>query len=269
MLKKFIEDAMSQVFLISNGYYNPTRIVILCSFIDNCFDKEFKINKNYIKEYIYCYYIVNKEIAKYNPNLAIRFIPKYGINDFDEILDEELKDWDSNSKNHILKFDDEYIYLGFEINESIANNFKIIGNMLMEKYFNKKFIPPFILGEKELINDETLLPFGKSNFFYLAMEDMQYCPLCENANMDELYAVHILPSKYCTLEEQKDKNNSMLLCKSHAEDYINKKFYFDKRGFVKNISSSLVNEKMHIDLKLRKKKQRYLDLYMEKNNKNF
>lgn len=262
MLKEFIEDAMSQIFLVSNGYYNPTRIVILFSIIDiGACDN--KIKKEDVVEYIYRYYIVNSEIAKHNPNLSIRVIPKYGINDFLEILDQELTDWDSNSKNHILKYDSNYIYINFDIDELAKNNIKIIGNMLMEKYFNKKFEYPFSLDDDEIKADEQLLPFGKSNYFYVALEDMQYCPLCENTLIDDLYVVHILPSKYCSTEGMSDKNNSIILCKNHAEDYVNKKFYFNARGFVQNISSEIVNEKMHLEIGIRRKKQEYINKYVD------
>lgn len=268
MLKEFIEDAMSQVFLISNGYYNPTRIVLLFSIIEGKIDDKNRINKNDIIEYLYRYYIVNKEIASHNPNLSIRTIPKYGINDFNEILNQELKDWDENSKNHVLKYDNEYIYIDFVVNESSTNNIRIIGNMLMEKYFNKKFIPPFELKESELYDDKNLELFGKSNFLYLALEDIQYCPLCEETSIENLYAVHIVPSEYCLPNELADKNNSMIFCREHANDYLNNKFYFDNRGFIKNVSSSIVNNKMHLDLSIRRKKQEYLIKYNDILNKN-
>jgi len=150
MLKCFIEDIMSQIFLISNGYYNPTRIVILFSII-NLEHKENKILKSEIVDYIYRYYIVNKDLAKHNPNLAIRQIGKYGINEFYDILDLELKDWDNYSKNHIIKYDSNYIYMDLDLSDSsIKDNLTIIGNMLFEKYFNKEFIPPLTIEEKEL-----------------------------------------------------------------------------------------------------------------------
>jgi len=263
MLKCFIEDIMSQIFLISNGYYNPTRIVILFSII-NLEHKENKILKSEIVDYIYRYYIVNKDLAKHNPNLAIRQIGKYGINEFYDILDLELKDWDNYSKNHIIKYDSNYIYMDLDLSDSsIKDNLTIIGNMLFEKYFNKEFIPPLTIEEKELDNDFDIEAFGKGKYKFLALQDIQYCPLCEETNLDNLYVVHILPSKLCNYIEKKDKNNSMIFCKTHAIDYINKKFYFAENGFIKNISSNNVSSKMHLELNVRKKRQPYILKYLQ------
>lgn len=245
----WIQDLMTQKFLDTD----ITRIIMVYALLERNLPKQ--VCKVEIVEFIYRVYIENQELSEKHPDIRIRNIKRYGIYDIKYILDKALKEWMNNSKNKSLLYDDRYIYLAFDSEEKIIDKTKKIVNMLAKKYSPCPFDMPKILNPEDAKDDTDLLRFGKGPFRNRVFEDMQYCPLCEEIDIDNLYAVHILPSEYCNSDELIDKNNGLILCEDHAKEYIKGNFYFDERGFVKNNDSNLIVSGMHLSLAIKTKKR--------------
>lgn len=265
----WMQDIMKQKFLNSD----ITRIILLYGIIKNdCFNKP--VNRIIILEYIYRTYADNPDISNVNPDTRIRHIHRYGLHDIKDILSNALKEWDLYAENHCLRFDEINIYVNVPNveKEKLLLNTKMITQMIQKKYFKFNFHEPYELLIENCINDSDTEVFGKSLYKNRVLEDIQYCPLCEETSTDKLRVVHILPSICCNEEQLIDKNNALIMCVEHARDYINGKFYFLENGFVKNINSNIVEEWMHLSIDVKNKERRKyirmnLDLSIKNKNK--
>ena len=258
----WIKDIMTQKFLNSD----LSRLIML-----RAFTEEEKIcdiyRKARILEYMYRVYSDYPQTSIINPDARIRNIHRYGISDIKYILEKALEEWKGYAANDILLFDDRYIYL-----KDIGDDKKELGkvtrqvcDMLATKYFSIRLLEPMQLDEYECAQDTNTETFGVSLFRNRVFEDIQYCPLCEEVQIDKLRAVHILPAKYCdSSDEFLDKNNGMIFCKEHAEEYLSGKFWFKESGFIKNNGSQIVSEQMHLSIRVKNKKRRK---YIMKNEK--
>ncbi|MCF0116756.1 MAG: hypothetical protein HUJ61_01745 [Bacilli bacterium] len=105
--------------------------------------------------------------------------------------------------------------------------------------------------------------FGNSLFKARALELYQYCPICENSNIEDLRVVHIFSkNEGASDDELIDENNSFLFCKEHACAYVLGKFYIDEFGkilFLENNS----NKNQRIALKLLRNKKVYIKKHLE------
>lgn len=259
----WIQDIMTQKFLDSD----VTRIIMLHAMTVHtellcCYKKKCLL------EYIYRTYSDNPQLASINPDVRIRNIKRYGILDIKGILEQALEDWKNYATNGVLEYDDRYVFLKIEKdedNKQLAKYTLQVAKMLQKKYFNLVFDSPHEIPIKICKNDMSMEIFGKSVFRNRIFEDVQYCPLCEEVCIDNLYAVHILPAIYCVNDEElTDKNNGLIMCSEHASEYINKKFIFKENGFVENINSSTVKSNMHLSLDIKNRNRReYIKRFYE------
>lgn len=251
----WMQDIMMQKFLDSDS----TRIILLYALTSsNEIQPVYK--KRNILEYIYRTYSDNSQLASVNPNAKIRNIKRYGLSDIKGILEQALDEWKTYAQNQILFSDDRYIYISIEENndnKALAKYTLQVTKMLQKKYFSMIFDTPHQLDLDVCKKDSDIEKFGKSLYRNRVFEDIQYCPLCEETNIENLVAVHILPAEYCQLDEEiVDKNNGLIMCREHANDYLQKKFVFKENGFVENIGSQIVDNYMHLSLEVKNKKRR-------------
>lgn len=201
----------------------------------------------------------------------IRNIQNYGLTDIATSLDEALYDWCVDAPNHVLSYDKRWIYLDIDSTDStIEKSAMQVIQMLYKKYFKLPVLRPMELEDADVEKDRDLESFGKGIFKRRVLEDMQYCPLCEETRQKNLYAVHIVPSTVCIDPEQKkDKANGLLLCKEHARAYINQEFYFNSAGFVAESNNESIDCRMHLSFSiLSKSRKKYLqarEAMMKKN----
>ncbi len=256
----WMQDIMTQKFLDSDA----TRIIMLYAITNKGIKKIYK--KIEILEFIYRTYSDNKELANINPDIKIRNIHRYGLLDIKGILNNAIEEWKSYAQNGVLNSDERYIYLNIceEDLNSLTLYTKRLCKMLEKKYFDIEITPPKDVSIVECRNDSDLNSFGKSLYRNRVFEDVQYCPLCEETHIENLYVVHILPEEFCEDFEVIDKNNGLIMCKQHAIDYLQKKFLFNELGFVENIKSNIVDERMHLSLEIKNKERRnYIRRYYE------
>ena len=111
-----------------------------------------------------------------------------------------------------------------------------------------------------IINDTNLKTFGKSYFRDMVFADMQYCVLCDEYNKNNLYCVHIFDAnKTNDIDLLSDPNNGLIMCKKHAQMYINKQFTFDERGKVIKSSDDDIKD-ARISNKIFVKRKAYFEM---------
>ena len=267
MDKRWIQDIMSQQFTVGT-FVNPIRLMMVTCLVQKPISN--RISRYSVLEYVYRTFSDHIEIAERNPNIMIRNIYNYGLADISASLDEALFDWCADAPNHVLSYDKRWIYLDVDSeDDTIEKSTMQVVQMLYKKYFKMPVLMPLEIEDADVEDDKDLEKFGKGIFKRRVLEDMQYCPLCEETHQNNLYAVHIVPNVVCTEPEQKmDKANGLLLCKEHAKAYINQEFYFNSAGFVAETNSEDIDCRMHLSFSiLSKRRKRYLQAYEELMNK--
>lgn len=238
----WVKDMLSQRF--NNN--DATRLIILSFLIkDGVIKSEYK--KEELFEYVYRVYADYPETAKSNPFSVIRQINYFTIKDIVKVIDNAFEEWDLYAQTDILKYDNNYVFFRCD---DLVNSY-LVTKSIIEMYKNKNI--KFCFGEpkqcdaKEMRTNDGIYMDGI--FKSRVLEDMQFCPVCEEIKLSELCAVHILPIQYCTEDSMvTDKNNGLILCKKHAQQYLNEEFIFLENGFLKNIISSERSEKSHLNL---------------------
>ena len=261
MDKEWIQDIMSQQFAVGT-FLNPIRLIIATYLVQNPISN--RVSKSSTLEYVYRTFADHKEIADRNPNIMIRNIQNYGLSDISASLDEALYDWCADAKNHTISYDNRWIYFDVDVNDaSIQKSTMQVIQMLYKKYFKSPVLTPIEIKDEEIEDDMNLEEFGTGIFKRRVLEDMQYCPLCEETRQDNLYAVHIVPNnRIVDVEQKTDKANGILLCKEHAKAYINEEFYFNSAGFVECLKCTDLDRRMHLSFSiLNKKRKKYLRAY--------
>lgn len=250
MNDKWYKDIMVQKYQCDN-FYDPSKLFIILSLTENGFLKE-KYTIKEIAKYVYRYYIANMDIAKHNFNIIVRNINKYGVDDLMPVVISSINQWIREQKNDSILLFDNYIKLN--LNSYDENTLKLtrtIAKTLFQKYYKKQLNEPTNYSEILTLNDYDLESFGSSSIKQLIFEDIQYCPLTEETNINNLFVVHLFSKEDGANElEFLNKDNLMLFSKNVALDYINKKFYFDEFGRVINVSSDIVNNKMRLSINL-------------------
>lgn len=267
MDKQWIQDIMNQQFTVGT-FVNPIRLIMVTYLVQSPISN--RVSRYSALEYIYRTFADYKDIAERNPNIMIRNIHNYGLSDISASLDEALYDWCADAPNHVLSYDKRWIYLDVDpMDETIERSTMQVVQMLYKKYFKMPVLVPMELRAADVEDDIDLEKFGKGIFKRRVLEDMQYCPLCEETRQNNLYAVHIVPNSVCTeLEQRADKANGLLLCKEHARAYINQEFYFNSAGFVAETNNEDIDCRMHLSFSiLSKRRKRYLQTYEELMNK--
>lgn len=242
------QDIMLQKFSVGS-YFNPSRYFILYLMVkDGVLYPKYNIND--IALGLFELYSVNQDIAKRHPKLEIRNAPFFGLKAFFDEVKEALYDWKKDATNNTVVFDGKALLFDVDImDSSIAMHIQTVLKVLLLKNFGIKTMKNPNCDCSNL--DDTCIDiFGKCEYRNKLFADAQYCVLCDEVGEKSLYAVHILPRKYSTIEEANDSNNGLLMCREHAIDYIAEKFYFDDRGRVVNLSAESVCEGMRLPIKI-------------------
>lgn len=261
MNEKWYKDIMIQRYQFDT-YYDPTKLFVLYALVYNeGLKKTYSLRE--ISKIVYRLYISNPQTREKNVNNIIRHLSKYGITDLEPIICSNLCQWMREQQYDSIIFKNDEIKLNLEDygNNTVELTRKMC-NMLFKKYYKGQILPPIDLKKYLHINDQNIDEFGISIFKQRAMEDYQYCPLCENVEIENLRVVRILNSKDTDdIEILASDDNLLLMCKEEAIDYLDGKFYFDEFGKVLNISSKLVNKNMRLSIKhISKKKKEILKM---------
>lgn len=255
--KKLYEDIMSQNFAVGT-FYNPTRHLMLYGMLSQGNLKQ-TYSKIDLVNYIFSAYCSNKNLSSHHPKIEIRKIPFFGIDVIYKELDDALLEWVHDARNGILSYDLKNIYLDIpEDDGHISAYIEKILKVLFFKNFKSNYKELETIKVETLMNDKDLKDFGKSNYRDLIFADMQYCVLCDDCDVDNLYAVHILNSSETSdLIELSDKNNGLLMCKEHAIQFNNHEIQIDDRGrFFTKEKGALCN--MRLASKIFKNRQLYI-----------
>lgn len=261
--RKFFEDIMIQTFALGT-FYNPTRFVMLYGMLSSG-----KFKKIYTKmelvDYIFRAYCANKGIASHHPKIEIRKVPFFGIDIFYKELEEALIEWMHDSKNNILTFDSKNVYLNIDDNGYVTEYVEKILKVLFPKYFGVEYHTLESIDDSLLLKDKDLNIFGKSFYRDIVLADMQYCVLCDDCNVDNLYAVHIVNSDDTNdINTLSDKNNGLIMCKQHAEEFNNKEILLEDRGKFIFLNSSEMTQNMRLPSKIYLSRKEYI---IKKNKK--
>lgn len=261
----FYQDIMLQKFNVGT-FYNPTRFLMLYVMIkDGSFKRKYPLCD--LVSLLFNAYCDNPHISLHHPNVQIRKVPFFGKDTIKNDLMEAISDWYKYAKSDTIQWDGYNVLFNLDDSQGvIARQTERILNVLFKKHFNATYLGITKLNLSLLQNDTDLNIFGISKFRERVFADMQYCPICDDCNIENLYAVHVLPAALCSIEEQlEDVNNGILMCKKHAEMYLNKEFYFDHRGKV--VSKDIELNGTHLPIALYKTRKRYIDLLLEQINK--
>lgn len=265
MNEKWFKDLMIQKYQCDN-YFDPTKLFIVMSLTENGVLKE-KYSIKEIATYVYRYYISNIEIAKRNFNIIVRNIDKYGIDDIIPIVNLGLSQWIKEQKNDSIYYYETFIKLNLKsYDDKTLELTRRMVKTLFLKYYKIKLNNIYDYSSIKNIDDKELDEFGNSLAKTLIIEDFQFCPITEETNIDNLYAVRIFSKEDGASEEDLiSKDNLMLFSKDIAVDFINKKFTIDSFGRIHNISSKNVNEKMRISINLlNDNRKKYINLRNKK-----
>lgn len=242
---------------------NPTRFFILhyISCLSNlvpCF------NLSDVSYYVYCLYADNPEIAVRHPNVEIRNILKYGSSPVKDEVVQAIKNWNDDTDSLVISCDTRHIRLHY-LDEEFSNDLAYLQTVI-EEHFKNTFHISFPKKLCACGNDNDITVFGKSSFRNHVLFDMQYCVCCDACNLNDLVAVHILQDDESeNVDSREDKNNGLIMCSLHAEEYLHKRFSFDDKGKMINHSSSFVQKNMRLGIGILSAKRRE---YLVAKNKN-
>lgn len=114
--------------------------------------------------------------------------------------------------------------------------------------------------EMKLVNWFSLSYFeyigrlNKTRFINRAYEDLDYCVCCEETKRSLLQPIHINRKL-----SQWDPNNSLVLCKEHAQLYFDGFFRFNKKGKIIIFKEHpLLDKRMHLSNSILKLKSHFL-----------
>ncbi len=260
--RKFYEDIMIQNFTVGT-FYNPTRYIMLYGMLS--FGKLKTVySKVDLVNYIYEAYCANKILATHHPKVEIRKIPFFGIDIFYKEIEEALFEWTHNAKNNILNYDVKNVYLDIEDDGHIAQYINKILNVLFVKNFGVNFKQYEKIDKDILVNDKDLYNFGQSAYRDSVFADMQYCVLCDDCDVNNLFAVHILNSQDTNnIEELSDPKNGLIMCKEHATQFNENSIKIDERGKFVFSNQEVALQNMRLPSKIYLSRKMYIN---KKNN---
>jgi len=252
-IEMWMQDIMSQKFLSSDA----TKLILVEGLCNNNAMPQV-IKRQTILEYIYRVYADYSDASKAHPDIKIKHISYYGLSDIAHILDLALDEWAQFAPNSVLQFDDRYIYISLSPEDltSAVTPTRMVINMFKKKYFDFDFAAPHAV-DLDICKSDDLSIMGKSVYRNRIFEDIQYCPICEEIDLNNLYAVHILPAKQCSCNEEIiDKSNGLVMCKKHAEAYLSGKYFFKENGFVHINNPCDIDEHTHLSLSVKTRARR-------------
>ena len=267
MNEKWFKDIMIQKYP-ADIYCDPTKLFLILSFVkDNSILEKVSIFE--VCESVYRYYLFNKQVRINNINPVIRNIEKYGIEDIENHIKLSIMQFIKEQKYDSIAFDSNYVYSFMDNRDEKSTQLTIkMIHMLFEKYYKIKLENIPSLEFIKYMDDSNKNIFGNSLLKQFVLEDIQYCPLSEETDVNKLFVAHIIKSNETEdLNILTDKNNAILLESQLWEDYVNNKFYINEFGKVINICSTLVNNKMRLPMKFLNKRKKYFKIKEELLNK--
>lgn len=253
MNQRLFEDIMSQTYN-EDICYNPSKIFLI-KFLSEKMEKDVIFKIKDFQRYLYRLYIDNPDISSKHPSYIIRRIERYGITDLNSHVVDTFESWCRDAKNSVLVYNEHSFGLQIDKDEieDTVKNLNRIAPMLYRKIYNATI--PNIKDLKEAvigIDDKNIELFGKGLFRNRVLEDIQYCPICEEIDTDDLVAVHIVDRDMGADEDDlMNRMNGMIFCRKHAKDFIGCKFYFDELGFVHNNGADDIENGMHLSFAVR------------------
>lgn len=262
MNDKWFKDILAQNYP-NNNYCDPTKIYLVLALTEyGSLRDSYSIDD--LSTYVYRYYISNKDVASRNFSPTIRNLEKYGTKDIVPIVLDAAKQWIKEQINGSIELYDSVLILKLDdySNETLDLT-RMMMSTLYQKYYGCKLEPIYDYSTLQDVDDLDLETFNKTRMKDLAYEDLQFCPLTEETNRDNLYAFHLyLSNEGASAEDRTSKDNLLLLSKDLAQDYIDKKFYFNDLGKVININSSHIVDGMRIGVNLlTDKRKSYIALH--------
>ena len=253
MDQRWFEDMMSQKYH-EDICFNPSKIFLMSFLVADGVIKDFYKVRDF-QEHLYRIYIDNPEVSSKHPSYLIRNISTYGVKDIEEHTLDTLESWCRDSKNSILKQNTKYIRLEVDLTdmEDIVKNTNRFSKMMYKRLFrgDKPEIRNIASNILKL-DDQNIEEFGRCLYKNRVLEDLQYCPVCEEINVDKLYVVHLFEKRMGASEEQLvDKANGLVFCECHARQFISNGFYYDELGFVHDNGNSDVEPGMHLSFSIR------------------
>ncbi len=248
--------------------FNPSKLLLLQFIAKEGIIADYYLIRDF-QRYLYRVYSDNPDVASKHPSYVVRKIHTYGVDDLEELANDTLTLWVRDSSNNVLRVGKRKFSLDFEFDEDredIAKNTFRFAKMMYQRVF-KGDIPDVVdvWDEKILKNDHDIDLFGKSHYKYRVLEDLQYCPICEQIGEDNLFAVHILEARMGAKDNMLfDQNNGLVFCQKHALQYINNAFYYDELGFAHNIKESDVEPGMHLSFSVRNSSRKEYLIYRKK-----
>jgi len=258
---QWYEDIMLQKFSLYE-HKDITKLLIVFYLCQNP-NNELVWTIQDLANYIFDFYIDNEDISQINTNSIIRNIKKYGVEDVKPIIETAILEWKDDAKNQVLKTEFNSIILELDsVSDLFFVRTKQVANMIYKKALKKDFNYNNSIDEVKNIDNKNLELFGKSRFKNRLKRTMQYCVICDETKDDNLFAVHIDQCDHCD-SSYIDVDNGIIMCKDHAQDYLDGKFYFNENGFVINRSSNIVDERMHLSFAIKnpRRKKYIADAY--------
>ena len=262
-IDQFLQDIHAQHFY-DGTLINPTRFFMLAAML-NSGALLGRYSKRQIETTVYRYYADNQSLASRHPRSEIRNITQYGSSVIKEELKLALETWQQEATQGFLTADLTSIYLHIDENTDYRRDVDYLW-MVIEELFKKTYHLDFPRISPIEGADTDLVQFGQGAYRNHLMEEVQYCVCCDAYNLKKLHAIHILPDAWSDDPASRESiGNGLLMCYEHAQEYLHKRFYFDRNGRIVNVSSSLVHKHMRLSQKLLTgERKSYLAAYASK-----
>ena len=212
-------------------------------------ENNFSFNKKTIEdlyEFTYRFVIDINYLQNVSSNVILQNIVKYSPSDLLLFVKEELENWMSTGKGY-LDFSSGYLSTTFsdEISESEKKQLKKVIDAICFKTLGNCLEYDSRINVSELSRIKSIEDLKKTRLWNRAIEKTKFCICCDEANINDLYAVLINKTTDKVIEGiLTDPNNTLILCKKHAYLFESGMFKFDEFGKIKII-------KNHYDLDTR------------------
>lgn len=227
-----------------------SKILILIYIIQSeSINKSIKISE--ISRFLYRFYIDNPNIAETNNNVIVRNIKKYISEDLLQITKLGLYDWKNDFPNGCLNFNENEVLVNISnVDDTVYSSSWMIAKILYKKATNQDYnYEPYIKEVCDITNYD-LDHINDTRIKNRVLEDMNYCCCCDS--IDELFIINLSDN----IKEILNPYNYITVCKEHYDLFKNGYYKFNENGQIIILKShNLLNPKMHIALKIIKKRR--------------
>lgn len=233
MSKLFIRQLMS-LDIKGKREFDSSSLAYCCFVYELIENRKFTFDLVDFTIYIYRFYLDNEMLSRHHPNLLIKYLYKYSFKDLTDYSIYTLNVINLNVES-MIKTEDGRYHLQFEESlneEEILARINIVIGALASKYLDiKNFAYNSNLTEQDYSNFQKNR--NSNRFFNRALENINYCFICEEISVDKLEAVQVFFSNDDKLIY--NLNNYIVLCNKHAILYKEGKIQINIHGFlVKN-----------------------------------